>query len=387
MKITIPKFGLKEIFLMSSYTIFLVFSLLSTSFYYKYFVDQFKFIILFAVVLLILKELIEKFNLRTIITMMFILVLFMIGFMVSENSIQLLVPTSFLFIFCFRDSQFSSIAKWTVFVSSLVLLFIIVSSQVGIIQNFTVFRSGRLRHYIGFRYALYAPTIMSNITLLIAYLRREDFGLILSGFLFGINYWIFEQTNSRLTFLTSVLVIFLTYLFKFIFSNNQKKWLFSLLIPSFVISFLLSYYLTVWYNSNVHWQFMLNDFLGSRLRLGQQSLHMYGFKLLAQDIQWIGHGLNSEGYATIGSYNYVDSFYIAILQRYGALFMSFFIIIITWLNKKLYDLKEYYLLFILAVLAVHGIIDDLIINLHYNTFWLLFGLLIKSNYKINQLNN
>jgi hypothetical protein len=38
---------------------------------------------------------------------------------------------------------------------------------------------------------------------------------------------------------------------------------------------------------------------------------------------------------------------------------------------------------IFSSLAIHGIIDDLILQLHYNTCWLLLGMLIPSKCREN----
>ena len=71
----------------------------------------------------------------------------------------------------------------------------------------------------------------------------------------------------------------------------------------------------------------------------------------------------------------MDCLYVQVLQKYGILFTIVVIVIMTILMYKLYKEEQWFLLVTMAVLAIHGMIDDLILPLYYNTFWLLLGML------------
>ena len=52
------------------------------------------------------------------------------------------------------------------------MVFIIVSAQLGIIQDYIYSNVARVRHYLGFRYALFGPTFLFNITGLVLYVKK-----------------------------------------------------------------------------------------------------------------------------------------------------------------------------------------------------------------------
>ena len=81
------------------------------------------------------------------------------------------------------------------------------------------------------------------------------------------------------------------------------------------------------------------------------------------------------------SYNYVDNLYVQLLLKTGVLFLVFFIICMTYVTYLTYKQKNLYFYVILVMLALHGLIDDLILQIQYNSFWLLitpviYGILV-----------
>ena len=78
--------------------------------------------------------------------------------------------------------------------------------------------------------------------------------------------------------------------------------------------------------------------------------------------------MDSKGELVNETYNYVDNFYIQVLQRYGLIFMIMFLAVMVMVMYKAMKQKRYYLILALSVIAVHGLIDDLILYLHNNTF-------------------
>ena len=77
---------------------------------------------------------------------------------------------------------------------------------------------------------------------------------------------------------------------------------------------------------------------------------------------------------------YVDNLYIQILQRYGLFVLCILLLILTLTLHTLLKRKEYVLSLILIVLSFHAMIDDLILNLHYNIFLILIGVLMNRYY-------
>ena len=86
-------------------------------------------------------------------------------------------------------------------------------------------------------------------------------------------------------------------------------------------------------------------------------------------INFVGNGLASDGSKAVGLYNYVDNFYESSLLKYGYVFLFAFIVMATLSAILICKKKDYYLLCLLALFAVHAMIDDMVLYLSYNTLW------------------
>jgi len=159
------------------------------------------------------------------------------------------------------------------------------------------------------------------------------------------------------------------------------------LVFSYLICSGFFYGLTVTFSRNVLWMKNLNDFLGNRLNLGQYSLLEYGISAWGKQIAWVGNGLDVYGNRATGSYLWVDCLYVQVLQRYGVIFLIIFLLVMTITMWVCYQKKNYMLLILLSLIAVHCMIDDLQLYLHYNTFWFAIGSLLlgRSNKKYIKL--
>ena len=130
--------------------------------------------------------------------------------------------------------------------------------------------------------------------------------------------------------------------------------------------FFISVWLTITYNPYFDWKYKLNILLGNRLYLGQVSVALNGIPLFGRNIYWVGSGLDAYGNAPTLAYNYVDNFYIQILQHYGVIFCCIFLVVMTIL---LFRLKNIYLYIIFLSIAFHCFVDDLQLYFYYNIFW------------------
>ncbi|WP_105116931.1 polymerase [Streptococcus suis] len=282
---------------------------------------------------------------------------------------------SLVVIFLLKDFDFDKLVKFITPIIIGILLFVVLSSKIGIIQDYIEISSSRIRHYLGFRYSLFPSTVMLNIVALYLYDKRDRI-LYRELFLLGAAVlWIFLQTNSRLTAISSVVLLALGFCIKR-FPNflERIRTLLFLLIPSYIYAAILSYITANQYIFSANWILSLDKFLGGRIYLASKSLSMYGFGLLGRNIQWIGNGLNADGQRSTMSYLYVDNMYIQVLQKYGLLFLIIFLCLMTISMFILYQRKQYLLLSTLILLAFHATIDDLTFNLHYNFFIVFLSL-------------
>lgn len=360
-----------------SYGLFLVTSLLSTSFFYKYFMGRpYMWMQIIGVAILAAYEYLnvglKKQDWKSLAVCAALL---LISLRVSPASTQRQTVLMFAYIYCARHIPFAKIARFTLNVSIAVVVTVVMCSQFGLVDNITAFKSGRVREYLGFRYALYLPGLLLNMTALWIWLKKDKV-TIWGCLVWAVANWlVYTQTDSRISFAIAegllVAALFMRYLPKV---TDKLKPLWWLAVAAFAICAVGSLILTAAYDSSLPWMRKLNSMLESRLRLGHVSLLENGYYFFGQRIEWLGNGLDGMGNSVVGTYTYVDCLYVKILQRYGIVFLTALVGLATWAMVRLYKRREYIILLVCATVAVHSVLDDLAFTLHYNTFWIPMGL-------------
>ena len=371
MKITLEKSSLKNLLFYFAYSIYLGYNLLDTSFYSKNINVFGNLLIIIVLVMLIFKEVIDfKVNSRDLTLFIILAIIGGLFFNYMDYNYAMLP----FFVYSARNVNTTTIVKISYRISLVLLIFIIVSSYLGWITNYITYDGGREREYVGFRYSLFGPAILCNIIFLKVYLEKDNIKWRTLMFLIIGNYALYEFTDSRLTFGLGMLLLILTILIK-LFSKFKRVLMNKILIGSYVVSGLLSLYFTIGYNHLSEWHSNINEFLGGRLSLGYSTLKYYGYGLLGKRITLVGNGLDVDGYITTETYDYVDNLYIQLLLKLGLLFLVIFILGMTIVMWRVYRLNDIYLYIIFSLLALHGIIDDLMILPQYNSFWFVIAAL------------
>lgn len=369
-----------------SYGMFLVASILNASFFYKYYVgDPYMRIQSWCIFLLLLYEIFANdWRKQNWIGLAICAVLVWITIRVSPAYSQRQVVWMFAYIYSARNIPFAKIARFTLNISIALVLVVVVSSLFGVVEGISAYKNGRIRDYLGFRYALYLPGLLLNMTALWIYLKKDTItvaGAIVWAVANALVYWL---TDSRISFFIAEALLVAALLMRFFPKATEKaKPLWWLMVGSFLICAVVSLIITVEYNGAVPWMRKLNSMLESRLRLGHASLDEYGVKWFGQEIVWLGNGLNAYGNSTVGTYNYVDCLYVKLLQRFGIVFMVMMAVLVGWSMYRLYQRKEYHILLISATVAAHCVLDDLSFALHYNTFWMAMGVVLMNAKMLN----
>lgn len=355
-----------------AYGIFLVFSIMDTSFYTSIFGGTlYKFAMVIVMIVLLFREFyINKVKINTIILAVACFLLFIICNIYGTISFSIM----FLIMWCSRNVKFNNIAKFSLVITSICLFIIVISSKIGLITNYTSVRAsnGVLRHYLGFRYALNGPAYLYNIITLYLYLYKDKIKNLQLIFLFILNYWFYKQTDARLSFYLTLIVLLIGILLKYFPNIFKNKRIIQLcMIYSFFICLLLTVFVSYKYTPTNGFLYKLNKVLANRIYLSNLSLSSYGFKIFGQEINFVGYGLDRKGNVSAlayKAYNYVDSAYISILQKFGVISLILIIICFTVTQIKCKKNNDLYLLVILFLMATRMMIDDLIIYLFYNTF-------------------
>lgn len=282
----------------------------------------------------------------------------------------------FVFVFCARKIDFKRVAKTALMISAGVLLGTILAQHMGWIHTVQTVRDGQIRQYLGFLYVLTPSVIFFNIVALHVYLRRINisWGELIA--LAAINAWLYTKTNARLSMILIAVLLCYAIVIK-CRPAVQKKMIqnkLGVLWPfSFVLGAVMTAAVTRFYSvGQANWQ-RLNLAIGNRLWYGQAAFKTYGVKPFGQTIAWVGNGLQASGKPVAGIYNYVDNFYLHYLLNFGFVFSILLIAAVTIALWVMLCKGEGCLLMVFALLACHGLIDDMILYPYFNTFLLILS--------------
>ena len=374
--------------------IFLTVSILNVTFYARYIPGTvYKLAIAFSIFLLFVKEMFKrKYDYRALIGLFAtILIYFIVGEMTALGSE---VPVSILFIYALRDVPFKKVAQTSLVVSTCLLFFIIVSAKVGIITNYIEVSESRVRSYLGFRYALFPSMLLMDIVAIVFYLKQNKIQYWKWLLLSLSVYWVYDQTDSRLTFFSSCILLACSLLIKWFPELLSKLgYVFKAFKLTFIVNAVISFWVSFTYlNSGYSFindlLFKVNHMLGGRLYLANKSLNLYGFGLLGRPVEWYGNGLTVEGVRNYQTYYlYVDNLYVQVLQRFGLLILGLMLSVLTLTLSKIIKKRQWVLALILILMSFHSMIDDLNFYLHNNIFWILVGALIYPDYQFSDESN
>ena len=394
MKLVVKIKSLPELMALVALGIFLTLSILNVTFYARYIPGTvYKLAIAFSIFLLFVKEMFKrKYDYRALIGLFAtILIYFIVGEMTALGSE---VPVSILFIYALRDVPFKKVAQTSLVVSTCLLFFIIVSAKVGIITNYIEVSESRVRSYLGFRYALFPSMLLMDIVAIVFYLKQNKIQYWKWLLLSLSVYWVYDQTDSRLTFFSSCILLACSLLIKWFPELLSKLgYVFKAFKLTFIVNAIISFWVSFTYlNSGYSFindlLFKVNHMLGGRLYLANKSLNLYGFGLLGRPVEWYGNGLTVEGVRNYQTYYlYVDNLYVQVLQRFGLLILGLMLSVLTLTLSKIIKKRQWVLALILILMSFHSMIDDLNFYLHNNIFWILVGALIYPDYQFSDESN
>lgn len=365
-----------------AYGVYLVITILATSMFYQYIIGTKINILLFVCVLFLLAKEIMTMNSKRyflyeiIFSCIFIIVVLIGNITLGYNSPLYLI----IFIVAARNVDFDKIARFTIVITSIVVLFIMGSALIGIIPNYIIMAQKGVVTYLGFRYSLYPAAFCSNITMLYLYVNRDKLKWKNIFILLIINYVIYKLTISRLMFTLCIILLMISAIYKVMRGFPKKtKYLFRFSTMIYPIVMALSYGICKYYDPNISWMYKIDKALEGRIKLQYDVLKKYPVKLLGQNIIWSGNAMNVEGTRSSHSYFYADNLFLNMFLMYGVIFTVLIVAFLTITMLKLYKQKQFFLLMILVLLGLHGVVDDLIQYLYYDTFLLLIGCRILGN--------
>lgn len=259
------------------------------------------------------------------------------------------------------------------FVVTLIIVIIaIISSQAGMIENLKFVRPhGKLRQSFGIVYPTDFAAHIFYLILSYCYLKRRI--LFLDSMIFlSLALFIYIFCDARLDVMSIVLAS-IVFLFNRKIVSRIVKFILKYSIP---ICILISAVLVIMYKLYPHNNIIihLNSALNSRLKLGVMAFTRYNITLFGNNVV-VNGGTPPPGEA----YFFIDCSYFLILLRYG---LILFLVIMTSLIvvcKKYVNKNHFKIPLIIALIAMHSIVEQHFLELAYNPF--IFSLVASGEIK------
>jgi len=322
-----------------------------------------KMVVAFALGLFILKVLLNEYRIKELGLYIGILVILVLSWRQSQSTS---LVSMFIFMISSRNVDGRLINKIYLFISAGLMILIIFSALKGLIPNYVYFRDGLSRASLGIIYPTDFAAHVFYILASLAYLRKDKFNWKDFLFMVGISYWVYLQTNARLNFICSLLLAIGMYLAKWDRKNRLQK--ITWLAP--IIGATLMIFLTYIYNPGSQFLNLLNQLLSGRFSIVNEVIHEYGIHAFGSNVLQNGlggpSGLNFN--TLFSKYVFIDSSYLRLLLMYGVVSLIVTIVIISKMVKKTTDR---YLLVILLVIFISGAIENHMLELAYNPFFLI----------------
>ncbi|HFI0655037.1 TPA: hypothetical protein ACGO4M_002044, partial [Streptococcus suis] len=176
-----------------------------------------------AIICFVFKMLIDL-NIPQKLLVYFIIIspIVLVSGLTSENVINLLC--AFSAIVASKNMNIRKIIFIQTVIMAVILIVTLTSIKYGIIQNFISksIYSGRIRNYLGFNYATFAPNLFFHLTCLLIFLKGKSFNLFSYGLLAGVNYFLYIQTDTKSAFYITNLILILLYVSQFF--NLEKNY-------------------------------------------------------------------------------------------------------------------------------------------------------------------
>jgi len=227
----------------------------------------------------------------------------------------------------------------------------------GVIQNATVEGGSRARACLGFRYPLYAPMLLFGMTVGLIATNGRNLSLGMLCCLALANVLMFSATDSRLSFVLSLVAIICCAVLKRV-KKRAPLPLAASLASAFILAALASVAIALLYDPSVPWMQEANAKMGLRLQLGHDGLANFGVSAFGQKVSMVGNGLSIKGEHTTKPYNYVDCLYLQLLIIYG---VAFFLVYLCGMSHACFfsfRSGEILLGTMLVILAIHGLVDN-----------------------------
>lgn len=312
-----------------------------------------------------------------------ILLVFIIGstilFNVSRNG-YVELEILLLLIIGAKDIDFQKIVRIYFIITAVLLFITIIAALSGKIENLVYLQEGRRsRIALGIGYPTDFSAYVFYGVIAYIYIRSKKLKYLELAVLFALGIGVYFITDARLnTVCISMAVFIFTYLkIRQDYGRKINKeyringiWSFLLaLSPVLCGAFMIV--CSILYSSGSTITNLLDRVLNYRLYQGNKAIDIYGFTMWGQNIPMQGYGGSTE---LPKHYFFLDSSYLNIVMQYGLLIFGIVLFIWIVISFKAREEKNWFLLWIVAIISVQCMIEHHMLEVAYNPFlWAVFA--------------
>lgn len=272
-----------------------------------------------------------------------------------------------------REIPFEKIVKVFLTVCGSILLAAMICAGAGVIEDYTYTRSdGALRHALGTGSPTNCGAFLFFQILCWWYLRKEKITYYEAAVVLGISVFVRQFINARtaagcIAGIAAVMCIQRA-LYRRAERQNREFSMNSILASILILShiFMAGFIIVVsaLFDGNIPWMLKLNALFSNRLSLGRKAMDLFEFTWFGQYIRNFSH---AEG-LTAGGYFYIDSSYLQIALMYGVLWFAVVLFVFLVIGCRAKRQQDWTMVWILAFMAIHSVIEPRLIQLAYNPF-------------------
>lgn len=336
---------------------------------------EYKLIMAFSMLFLGLKLLFTKYTLKEVMIMA-IVGLYAMFILVKTGYVTFTI--TILTVLGLKNVDIPDLMKKTLFVRIICISVLVTASVSGIVGNAV---KDQFEDGLTYSYGFQSPNeFMVNIFItvaLILYLNYKKLNIL--HFLLSIYafYAVYRVTNSTTGFMLGVFLVFVFLCLKLFDRLGKpgyvlKKIIGAAVIPTSLLCFIGTFVMSVFFDVNNNFMFMLDQLITGRLKIQHQYWLNYGFSLLGKDIsraaaRWDGVQINN---------GFLDSNYWCSFYKYGFVTEMFFIACLVFASWYFYKKKNYNLTIIINTLCLYGLMEDFLISSVMNPFLLFVAFAI-----------
>ncbi len=333
-----------------------------------------------ALILIVLKFIIyDRWRVRDVaVAFVFFSIGLLVKFKMGENNAFMFV----LLVCGARDVDSEKILKVHFFEVLLLLAVTVVSSLTGLIENL-VYGAGteKVRNSFGICFA----TDFAAVVFFLAaegyyiYRKRLKWWMYLPGII--LSWVVYRYCHTRLDCISLVVISVLYALVSLLEKKLEGKAERVRIILSFSILFffVLCFLVTYYYDPALEWMERVNNIFSSRLSLGREGFTRYSVTLFGTYFEQEGAGGSLVHY---NAYFFIDSSYILLLLRYGAVFTLLVLSSYCALTYRRRD--DLFFLALSFVIALNATTAHHLIHFQYNPLFMLLFALTKEDIKDKQ---